>query len=393
MPIEKLIEVAEDIEPGWAKSLRERLETDREATVRAIRQSGARLVGLVMLKERNRGFYEMKVKELQAQIEARKIAQQYHEAHDSGREEDCDRALERMREICQRVVDLQLWQRASELNSLEALVKEQRESLERDAKPEGTRVLVDQLVKEMTSSVPALGLFEVIERRSADRPPLQPVVSESDIVANAPSNAPPTLPPPPPPPRQGSREARARDLPVERFIEVAEDISPTAAATLRRDLESDREGTVRTIRQGGPRYFGLVMLKDRDPELYQLKVSELKLHLGLRAVASDYHEAVRENRTAEARQATDLMAKTSAKIVQLQLQQRGREVASLAEMIDTERAALGRDSRPEITVERRDRMMDDLMHSPPAPALSDVLERRGHRGGREEIPSAADPIR
>lgn len=414
VPIEKLIEVAEDIEPGWAKSLRERLETDREATIRAIRQNGGRFVGLVMLKERNRGFYEMKVKELQGQIEARKIAQQYHEAHGSGREDDCDRALERMREVCQRVVDLQLWQRASELNSLEVLVKEQRDSLERDAKPAGRRTLIEQLMKEMTAGRPALGLFEIIERRSRDRAPLQPVVSESDQVPPPPPGGPGAGPPPGPPPAappatladapagpamrepgSGPREPRMRDIPIERFIEVARDISPDAAALLQSDLEKDREGTIKSIRQGGPRYFGLVVLKDRDPELYQLKVKELSLHLALRSDAQRFHDAIAADLDSDAQAATARMTSACTEIVDLQIQQRGREVTTLIAMIDEERAALARDSRAEVTADRRDRMIDDLMHSPPGPALSDLLEQRGRRhdreGGRGGPPSVADP--
>lgn len=172
---------------------------------------------------------------------------------------------------------------------------------------------------------------------------------------------------------------------------MTEDISPAAAAELREQIARDREGTIRSIRQGGPRFFGLVVMKDRDPELYQLKVKELKLHLDLRDDAIAYHDAQRDNLAGAADQALARMNAKAGDIVHLQLQQRGREVTSLAAMIDEERAALTRDSRPEATVERRERMVDDLMHAPPAPGLSDLIERRGRRHERESIPSATEP--
>ncbi len=400
VPIERLIEVAEDIEPAWGRSIREKLESDRASVEQAMRERGGRLVGLAMLKERNRGLYEMKIKELQAQIEARRIAQQYHEARSAGREDDCDGAIERMREACQRAIDLQLWQRASELSSMEALIKEQREALERDAKLEGSAALVAELMDEMLASRPAIGLFEIIERRSALAAPVLPppaapsAQSPSQTPSQTPSHALGETPdaskgsPPPPapggPPRGPGRGGH-RDIPPERFLEVAADISPEAADELRVAMERDREGTLRSIRQGGPRFVGLVLMRDRDTDLYRMKVEELKLHLTLRSEAIRYHDARRDGSTPVMSMAEAAMADTSNRIVTLQIEQRRREIASLATLIDGKRAALAAESRPEATAERRDAMVHDLMHAPPSPGLSELLEARAAKLEAEPI--------
>jgi hypothetical protein len=402
VPIERLIEVAEDIEPDWGRSIREKLESDRASVEQSMRERGGRLVGLAMLKERNRGLYEMKIKELQAQIEARRIAQQYHEARAAGREEDCNGAIERMREACQRAIDLQLWQRASELSSMEVLIKEQREALERDAKPEGFAALVAELMDEMLASRPALGLFDVIERRSTFAQPLLPTVTAeghpklpraaSEVASPSPvqptsqsasqSASQPALGPPP---QRGPSRGGHRDIPPERFIEVAADISPAAADELRAAFERDRDGTLRSIRHGGPRFIGLVLMRDRDAELYRMKVDELKLHLGLRSDAIRYHDARRDGSAPVMSTAEAAMAETSHRIASLQIEQRRREIAALAVLIDEKRAALAAESRPDSTAERRDAMVHDLMHAPPSPGLSEMLEARAAKRESESI--------
>ncbi|MBL9120949.1 MAG: hypothetical protein JNL80_13640 [Phycisphaerae bacterium] len=387
IPVERFIEVAEDIEPGWAKTLRERLETDREGTTKAIRQNGQRLVGLVMLKERNRGLYDMKVKELQAQIEARKIAGQYHEAKDSNRDEDCGRAMERMREICERIVNLQLWQRASELNSLEIFVKEQRESLERDARPDGMRTLVDQLMQEMTRARPAQGLLEIIERGGRDRPPMQ-------AAADAPPPPPPSSsegPPPPAPGRPGGPTNGRLEMAIDKFIAVARDVSPQAGDRLAAQLVEDREQTLRTIRQGGPRFFGLVVLKERDRDLYDKKVRELRKHVELRTAAQSYHDASADKRPADATRASDEMRRISVEIIDLQIEQRAHEVKSLSELLDSERAELAHDSQADQTKTRRDRLVAELMDAPPRPGLADLLERGGPRDPERPLRAPLTP--
>jgi len=393
VPIERLIEVAEDIEPAWGRSIREQLESDRAGVEQSMRERGARLVGLAMLKDRNRGLYEMKIKELQAQIEARRIAQQYHEARSSGREEDCNSAIERMREACQRAIDLQLWQRASELSSMEVLIKEQREALERDAKPEGFAALVAELMDEMLASRPALGLFDVIERRSSPIPPLLPTAMAEAPPPLRPEASPPSSPAQPPPaaspsstpPPRGPWRGGHRDIPPERFIEVAADISPAAAEELRVAIERDRESTLRSIRHGGPRFIGLVLMRDRDAELYRMKVDELKLHLALRTEAIRYHDARRDGATAVLASAEGAMASTADRIVRLQIDQRRREIAALAGLIDEKRATLAAESRPDSTAERRDAMVHELMHAQPSPGLSEMLEQRAAKRELEPV--------
>lgn len=421
IPVERFIDVAEDIEPGWAKTLRERLESDREATTKAIRQNGHRLVGLVMLKERNPGLYDMKVKELQAQIEARKVARQYHEAKDNNRDDDCGRAMERMREVCERIINLQLWQRANELNSLEIFVKEQRESLRRDATPEGQRSLTEDLMRSMTATRPALGLLDVIERGGERGAP------KLGGPKRGPDNAPPMPPggiatqlphdPPPPPPGEPAGPPSERGRPgdggapspspskweaaVGRLIEVAKDISPAAGDRLANDFAQDRDGTLKTIRQAGPRFFGLVVLKERDRDLYDMKVKELRLHVDLRTAANSYHEATETKRNDVVASATRRMQEITGEIVKLQLDQRQREVASLDKLLDGERAELAHDSQPEQTRARRDRLVTELMDAPPRPGLADLLDResRGVEGqpqptpDRPFLPATTDEVR
>jgi hypothetical protein len=366
IPIERFIEVAEDIEPGWSKTLRERLETDRDATVRAIRQNAHRLIGLVMMKERNPGLYDMKVKELQAQIEARKIARQYHEAKDANLDDECGLAMERMREVCERIVNLQLWQRASELNSLEIFVKEQRESLQRDSEPAGTKELIDTLLAEMTRTTPSQDLLDVIERATPTRGSGREARGAGRGRARGPEDG--DRGP------LGPGNGRFDPAVAEKLVAVARDISPAAGERLNARFSEDSEETFRSIRQGGTRFFGLVVLKDRDRNLYDMKVSELQKHLDLRAASESFHKAAVEKRSTDVARAGERMKEICAGVVELQLKQRAHEVASLSRMLDEERFELAHDSQPEETRARRDRLVIEMMDAPPRPGLAEVLE-------------------
>jgi len=85
------------------------------------------------------------------------------------------------------------------------------------------------------------------------------------------------------PPKEG-QEGRApwieqRQLPenmTEHIMAVAEEIDPDLANQLKHMCEEDPEGFEKIIRRQGRRLGSLVRLRDADPELFVIKVNELK---------------------------------------------------------------------------------------------------------------------
>ena len=126
--LKSIIEVAEDISPEWASSLRARLVEDPDNARSDFRMYGRRLFGLLMLKRRNPDLYTIRVAELALKKGITDRAAEYHTVleDDASKAKEID---EQLREMVKESVDLELRARAMELEALDLAVRELRNRL------------------------------------------------------------------------------------------------------------------------------------------------------------------------------------------------------------------------------------------------------------------------
>lgn len=80
---------------------------------------------------------------------------------------------------------------------------------------------------------------------------------------------------------------------VQHWLDVAADIDPEKAERLRHVCDHNPEEFRRIMKQSGTRLMGLAELKRDDPDLYQLKLSELRIESQVQASADQLAEAIR----------------------------------------------------------------------------------------------------
>ncbi|MDP6601742.1 MAG: hypothetical protein QGH76_05545 [Phycisphaerales bacterium] len=179
-------------------------------------------------------------------------------------------------------------------------------------------------------------------------------------------------------PRRGERGERGgRPLTpemIEQTMRVAEEVDPDLAAQLRAMCESDPDAFERLIRRQGRRLASLVDLRQSDPDLFEVKVAELKLDAEMRRVAHDV-DRIRDEFGMDSSEA-------AASIEELRLLMRGRIAIGIrAQHLYIERleqhVAAMRERLIE-TEENFDEVVEerlDLMLSPPPPKASDSAGR------------------
>jgi hypothetical protein len=139
--------------------------------------------------------------------------------------------------------------------------------------------------------------------------------------------------------------ASAAQDPAERIIAVARDVSPEWAASLEKVRESDPAGFERATGVLAKRLKALAVLKDRKPQLYALRVEELRIQGEVTALADQWRSAMATGRTEEAAGIEkDLRAKVGT-MVDLNLRSRAMELAELDEVMRSMRGDLERDAR------------------------------------------------
>lgn len=150
---------------------------------------------------------------------------------------------------------------------------------------------------------------------------------------------------------QGAPAASARPAAVsaqdsaERIIAVARDVSPEWAASLEKVRDRDPAGFERATGVLAKRLKALAVLKDRKPQLYALRVEELRIQGEVTALAEQWRSAISTGRTEEAAGIeTQLRAKVGT-MVDLNLRSRAMELAELDEVMRSMRGDLERDAR------------------------------------------------
>ncbi len=133
--LDQCMEVAEQVNPEWAKMMRSVCERSPEDFERYLRQTGRQLIGLVQLKQRDPNLYATKLKELHLEAHLKTLTQKLRFLHAEGRD-DSSEAVEvrsELRVLVQEQVALALKSRGDYVIRLEKHVATLKKQLEDDA--------------------------------------------------------------------------------------------------------------------------------------------------------------------------------------------------------------------------------------------------------------------
>lgn len=129
---------------------------------------------------------------------------------------------------------------------------------------------------------------------------------------------------------------------MARAIAVACEIDPDRCAALRKLNQRNPAELQRRLQdeQIGRRLLGMVQLKDRDPQLYQAKLSEITHAVQVNKVAASLHEAVRKGDDAEAEQLRAQLRTVLQMQLLMSIKTRGEYLCRLEDEIQRLRAEL-----------------------------------------------------
>lgn len=154
---------------------------------------------------------------------------------------------------------------------------------------------------------------------------------------------------------------------LESLIGVAEDISPEWAEWLRARRESDPEALRSAVQSQGRRLIALAVLREHSPDLYELKVSELRLQSLVGDLARRYREAVEAGRAAESETLLRELRAKATEQVDKSLKSRAAELAELDQQVRQLKERLLEDSR-----NREDRI-EELLKSVTQPGRGEPM--------------------
>ncbi len=206
------------------------------------------------------------------------------------------------------------------------------------------------------------------------------------LPARAQAPAAPTAPAPAAAPadpaRRGDGPRRRADVPMaaemaDRIVAVARDVSPELAAEIEKARAESPERMAQSMRQNARRLMGLAVLKDRNPDLYAIRVEELRLQLELRALGEQWRAA---NEAKDAARAQQLSQQIDAKVraqVDVDLKARAQELVALDAQLKSLREELVDEQRR--MAERVAERIEAVKSGQPLPGRD-----RGGPGGGEQ---------
>ncbi|MFM8817099.1 MAG: hypothetical protein ACKOHI_04375 [Phycisphaerales bacterium] len=170
---------------------------------------------------------------------------------------------------------------------------------------------------------------------------------------------------------------------AERVIAVARDVSPELAAEIEkaRDVSPDRMS--QSMRVNARRLMALSVVKERNPELYAIRVEELRLQLELRALGEQWRAATEaKDESKAAALAAQIETKARAQ-VDVDLKARAQELVALDAQLKSLREELVEEQRR--TAERVRERIEAVKSGQP------MEPRRGGRGGPAGAPPSGPP--
>ena len=132
---------------------------------------------------------------------------------------------------------------------------------------------------------------------------------------------------------------------VDRIIEVARDVSPDLAKQIEERRNAAPEEMTQAIRQNARRLFSLAVLKQRNPELYAIRVEDLRLQLELRALGEQFRAAVEAKDDARAKSVEAQIAAKARAQFDVDMRARAQELVALDQQVRAMRDELAQEQR------------------------------------------------
>lgn len=132
---------------------------------------------------------------------------------------------------------------------------------------------------------------------------------------------------------------------VERVMAVARDVSPELAERLEAARADSPEELARAMRQGARRLVALAIVKERNPDLYAIRVEELRVQLELQRLGAEYRAAMDAGDADRAREVESRIAGKARAHADLDLKARAQELVALDEQVRVLRDQLADEQR------------------------------------------------
>jgi hypothetical protein len=131
----------------------------------------------------------------------------------------------------------------------------------------------------------------------------------------------------------------------ERVLAVARDVSPELAEQIARTFENaSTEEAAQAMRQNARRLIGLAVLRERNRDLYETRVQDVRLQMELHTLGAQYTAATEAGNAAEAARLEREIATKARRQLEFDLKARGQELKALADQLDAMRAELRSES-------------------------------------------------
>ncbi len=131
---------------------------------------------------------------------------------------------------------------------------------------------------------------------------------------------------------------------MDRIMAVAHDLSPQLETQLASARQADADAFRAALGEQGKRLGALAILRDRRPELYAIRIDELKLEASAMDLGRQLQSAATDGRTEEVARLEPALRSTVLKCVDANLRARAVELSSLDTMMREFRTTLERDA-------------------------------------------------
>ena len=164
---------------------------------------------------------------------------------------------------------------------------------------------------------------------------------------------------------------------INELIDIARQIDERLARRLRQACDADPDEFVRLLQKSGRRVIALAQLKERDPRLYRLKLSEWHSEAEINRKSMQLAVAIRAEDDARIKSLQEELTQNVRIHAALTLAGRGEYLRRLKEHVERLQNELDRDaSNLEETVEQR---LSEVVARAEAMAAGDRAARRQHR--------------
>jgi len=149
---------------------------------------------------------------------------------------------------------------------------------------------------------------------------------------------------------------------IERLLEVVRDLDADRAVRLEALRSSDPHRFSQVLSRSGRHLLGLSLLKDRDPDLYEMKLAELRVGQQINRIAQEIRAARDTCSEEELERLTTMLRDRLREQSDHNFRARAREIVLLENHLKTTREKLVEDiTRSRETIEER---LAELLHTP-----------------------------